>query len=512
MRFSSSLGCGLVLLRALAASAGIPSYFQRFPVTRSEINAATVLRELGQRVSSKATLYGPSDSRYPNATARWNNFAIPQIQIVVVAGEESDVSTIVRYCNENSLEFLAINGGHGNGKSLGSFKGVQINLKNLRNISIQDDGKTAWFGGGVYDGEANSYLWDQGYVVTTGSCDCVGMMGAGLGGGHGRLEGPYGMISDNIVQLHVVLGNGQAVVVNETSHSDLLWAMKGAGHNFGIVTSFEMRIYPNDLETWHYHSYIWTGDKLEAIFTALNNLQGNGTTPVNMTTNYGNFAMNTSITDTEPVICWTFAYRGSAKEAEGYLTELNAIEAVYEEYGDIPYPEIASAQQTGVDDFICQDGYTRITATAGLQVYNLTTERNIFDRFTQIIARNPTLAAGGVILHEGYSTEGVTAVASDSSAYPFRDDHHLMLVQIIVPPGNATIEKAAWDWAVEVRAQWNDGQPNRPIDAYVNYANGFEPLQQMYGHEAWRLEKLRNLKAKYDPSNRFRYYNPIISS
>ena len=65
-------------------------------------------------------------------------------------------------------------------------------------------------------------------------------------------------------------------------------------------------------------------------------------------------------------------------------------------------------------------------------------------------------------------------------------------------------------WAEEVRAQWNDGQPGRPINAYVNYANGFEPVEQWYGHEAWRLERLRGLKAKYDPYNRFRYYNPIV--
>lgn len=86
------------------------------------------------------------------------------------------------------------------------------------------------------------------------------------------------MVSDNFRQLNVVLANGTAIVVNETSHGDLLWGMKGAGHNFGIVTSFEMNIYPRGPETWHYYNYIWLGDKLEAVFDALNILHGNGAT------------------------------------------------------------------------------------------------------------------------------------------------------------------------------------------------------------------------------------------
>ena len=383
-------------------------------------------------------------------------------------------------------------------------------MAKLRDISIQPSGRSAWFGGGVYDGQAIDHLWNQGYVTATGACDCVGMMGPGLGGGHGPLEGLYGMVSDNFLQLNTVLANGTAIRVNETNYSDLFWGMKGAGHNFGIVTSFEANIYPQGPDTWHYHNYIWRGDKLDDVFNALNFLHGNGTTPVNMTINFGNFLMNSTITEEEPVISWTFAYRGAAEIAEKYLAPFNAIEAVYDESDDVPYPEISVVQGNGEDGFICQDGQVRITATAGLQVYNLTAEHQIFDGFKQRVASNPKLATGAGILHEGYSTEAVTVKNPDDSAYPFRADSHLMLFQTIIPPGNSSIEHAAWEWAKEVRAQWNDGQPGRPIDAYVNYANGFEPVEQWYGHEAWRLERLRGLKAKYDPLNRFRFYNPII--
>lgn len=284
----------------------------------------------------------------------------------------------------------------------------------------------------------------------------------------------------------------------------------GAGHNFGIVTSFELNIFPRGPDNWHYQNLTWRGDKLEAIFKALNKLHDNGKAPVDMAINFGNFLMNTTITDKEPVIFWTFAYRGSAKAAKKHLAPFAKIGSVYQESGDVPYPQISVAQQTDENAFICQHGYTRVTATAGLQVYNVTAERQIFDGFTKRVASNPALAAGGVVLHEGYSTKAVQAQNRDDSAYPFRDDPHLMLVQIIVPPNDPGLEKAVWEWVQEVRDFWNKGQPKRTANAYANYANRYEPVEQIYAHEPWRLKRLRDLKAKYDPFNRFQYYNPII--
>ncbi|KAK1975703.1 hypothetical protein LZ30DRAFT_605026 [Colletotrichum cereale] len=501
---------GLTVFQSLAAGANVPNYFERSLTTRQQLNTNHVRAELGGRLSKESAVFGPDDPRYSNATSRWNSYAMPQVQVVVSPGQESDISTIVNYCNENSIEFMAINRRHSFTHTLRSFNGIQINMASLSSIKIQPGGKSAWFGGGAYGGEVTRYLWDRGYVATTGSCDCVGMMGPGLGGGHGRHEGLYGMISDNIIQLNVVLANGDAVRVSKKSYSDLLWAMKGAGHNFGIVTSFELNIHPRGPSTWHYHSYIWRGDKLEEVFNAINKFHGKGNTPVDMPVNFGYFVMNATITDKEPVIFWTFAYRGSAKAAEKHLAPFNKIHSVYEVSGDVPYPKISEVQLMDENSFFCQHGQYRVIGTAGLQVYNLTSERQIFDAFTKRVASHPGLVGGGYLLHEGYATKAVQAQNPRDSAYPFRDDYHLMVVQITIPPNDPSLERAAWEWANEVRDFWNKGQPEREPNVYVNYANGFDPVEQMYGHEAWRLDRLRDLKAKYDPSNRFRYYNPII--
>ncbi|KAF9871850.1 hypothetical protein CkaCkLH20_10784 [Colletotrichum karsti] len=499
----------IALLHGLACGSDAPNYFERSPTTPRRLDANRVRRELGSRVSKATTIFGPEDSRYEIATSRYSTFAPPNVQVVVVPGKESDVSTIVKFCNRNSIEFLTVNRGHGWTKTLGTFKGIQIDLENLQNVDIQRSGRSAWFGGGTYAGPVAKYLWDRGYVTTTGSCDCVGLMGPGLGGGHGRLEGLYGLISDNVVQFNVVLANGASIRVSKSSHSDLFWALRGAGHGFGIVTSFEMNIFPRGPETWHYHNYYWRGDKLEAVFDALNKLHGNGTTPVDMAANFGGFSMNASITDKEPIIMWTFAYRGSAKAAERYLAPFNAIEAVSETFGDVPYPSVAAAQLQDEDSVNCRHNVIRVTSAVGLQVYNLTAERQIFEAYKKRVPLHPQLAAGASVFHEGYATAGMQAKNPMDSAYPFRDDNHLMLFSTVVPPDNATARKAALEWADEVRDQWRAGQPDRSLNVYLNYATGFETLDQIYGHEDWRLKRLRQLKKKYDPFNRFHFYNPV---
>jgi FAD/FMN-containing dehydrogenase len=137
------------------------------------------------------------------------------------------------------------------------------------------------------------------FSLATGSSGCVGFPGAGLGGGHGRYEGQYGMMVDNFITLNVVLADGSTIQVSQKSHDDLFWAMKGAGHNFGVVTSLELAIHPRGSDTWHYHNYVWSQDQLEAVFEALNTFHGNGTTPVLMGVNFGQFSIDPSMSATD---------------------------------------------------------------------------------------------------------------------------------------------------------------------------------------------------------------------
>ncbi|KAI1163880.1 hypothetical protein F5B18DRAFT_617685 [Nemania serpens] len=503
-----ALGLALIVFLRLVSGAAVPHYFRPPGTARHNLSVQQIIADLGPQLSNGSLLFGPSDSRWVEATHRYNTLAVPHVEVLVEPAHESDISTIVKFCNANGINFMAVNRAHSYTLGAGTFNGLQISMSKLRNIQIRPGGKTAVFQGGTYDYEVNEFLWDRGFVGTTGACDCVGMMGPGLGGGHGRYEGIHGLIGDNLVDMNVVLADGSAIKVNDKTHADLFWGMRGAGHNFGIVTSFEMKIYPKILETWHYHNYYWTADKLEGVFKALNKFHNNGNTPVLMAVNYGGYWWNPNVTDTEASIYWVFGYAGDAADAEKLLEPFNKIPAALSEQGDVPYPELATVQGTGLDGTLCVPNQKHIVATAGLQSYNIKNERKIYNTFNRMVAKHPELKTAHIV-HEGYSNEAVRRVASDSTAFPFRDDYLLMFFDTVIPDdGNLT--KVTKSWAAEVRDLWNEGQPGRKPSNYVNYAAGDEPVDSMYGYEPWRQEKLLHLKAKYDPHNKFRYYNPLI--
>lgn len=105
-------------------------------------------------------------------------------------------------------------------------------------------------------------------AVVTGTCECVSVLGPALGGGHGWLQGHYGLVADQFVSMNVVLADGTLQTIDE--NSDLWWAMKGAGQNFGIVTSLTSKIYDIEQYDWAIETLIFDGDKVEAVYQAAN--------------------------------------------------------------------------------------------------------------------------------------------------------------------------------------------------------------------------------------------------
>ncbi|KAF5602429.1 fad binding domain protein [Fusarium subglutinans] len=492
------------LLTTLAVSSplSVPSYFQPDHLTRREVPVFQIQQELGALLSESSLILLPSNPLWIETTKRWNTMAPPDIKVVVQPANEVDIPKIVKYCYRNSINFLVVNRGHGLTKSLGAFKGMQIDMKQLRSMDIARDGKSAWFQGGAYAYEVIPFLWDRGYVTSTGSNQCVGLTGPALGGGHGRYEGLYGLAGDNIIEMKVVLADGSTITVSDKSNKDLFWAMRGAGHNFGIVTNLKLKIYPAKIKTWHYHNYYWRQDKLETVFRALNKLQDYGKTPPLL-------GVLRDLTRVEAILWFTFAYAGPASEAERILRPFNAIDAIKDEMGDVPYPEIPVRQNTDISN--CVSARFSL-ASVMLQTWNITTERALYTHFMRNVALYPDLAATARLYYEGYAHRGVQAVDSASTAYPHRDEYHIAFFATVVPEGSSSLGPAE-KWAREARDMWYAGAPTRKPATYINYASGnkYESLKSIYGYESWRLARLRKLKAKYDPNNRFRFYVPIVS-
>jgi len=113
------------------------------------------------------------------------------------------------------------------------------------------------------------------------------------------------------------------------------------------------------------------------------------------------------------------------------LAPFNAIGAIGEQQGDVPYPELPNIQGTGDASPACMTGRLFNIITVGLQEYNITTERKIYNLYNENMAKYPGFKQGTRLFYEGYSNKAVQEVEPASTAFPHRDDHHLLYVHFL---------------------------------------------------------------------------------
>lgn len=252
---------------------------------------------------------------------------------------------------------------------------------------------------------------------------------------------------DHFVNLNIVLANGTAVSVNANSHPDLWWAMRGAGHNFGIVTSFDSKIWRDDFKKYYVKTYQFAGSSLETLIERVNEFQGNGTLDPVWLASFGSYSMNTTLRKTEAsnsiysstrqspchhvsnrkqaTISWIFlhdgplsAYAKAALEPFDQLSPLSVNEV------NVGYDTVADQVGGAVNGSSCEANKTHILGTNYFQVYNTTTMREIYDLYNDKIRQHPRLG-GTFVLVEGYGMQGVKSFKSSDSAYAFRDENIL---------------------------------------------------------------------------------------
>ncbi|KAF4966871.1 hypothetical protein FSARC_5484 [Fusarium sarcochroum] len=454
--------------------------------------------DLTAKLSPQASIVFPDDASFGGLVSRWREWHAPQAGAVVTAFTESDVQETIRYANEHGIPFLARSGGHGATEALNLAKDVIIvDLRGQDAIEIAEDGKSATIGGGARIKKVVNNLWAAGKETVTGICECVGISAPILGGGHGWLQGQYGLLSDQVISARVVLPSGEVVVASEESNPDLFWALRGAGHNFGIVTEWEYRIYDVKNPKWSYEIFIFLGDKLEEVLELTNKMMK--TQPAELTT--WMYIINIpEIDPNKPIIWYAVISDSPVQEARNYAKPLHDIGPINVNAGAVPMPDLAAITIMSDDSVACAKGATALRFPIGLKTYDAPALRKVYEEISEVSKRIPELA-GSFFLLEGYSTHGVKAVDANNSAFPHRDDEILVTSAIIYKP-NSTLNALAQEHGKNLRQYLLEasGDPEH-LRAYVNYAHGDESLEEMYGHEPWRIEKLKELKKKWDPEN-----------
>jgi len=203
---------------------------------------SALVTELAGQVSG--SVLGPQDVGYDAARAVHNGLVDRKPALIVRCRTTCDVINALSFAHRAGLEVSIRGGGHNVAGRAVTDGGVMVDLAEMKGIAIDPEEATAAAEGGVTWGELNDAAAEHGLAVTGGTVSGTGIAGYTLGGGLGWLMAKYGLAADNLLAVELVTAEGDLLNVDAASHTDLFWALRGGGGNFGVATSFTYRLHP----------------------------------------------------------------------------------------------------------------------------------------------------------------------------------------------------------------------------------------------------------------------------
>ena len=191
----------------------------------------------------------PEDDGYEEARRVQNGLIDRRPAVIVRCAGATDIAGAVKLARSSGLEISVRGGGHNVAGRAVAEGGLMIDLSPMRGIHVDPTARTARAQGGVLWAELNREADAHGLAVTGGAISSTGIAGYTLGGGLGWLMAKHGLGCDNLLGVELVTADGEILNVDDASHPDLMWALRGGGGNFGVAASFVYRLHPVSMVT-----------------------------------------------------------------------------------------------------------------------------------------------------------------------------------------------------------------------------------------------------------------------
>jgi FAD/FMN-containing dehydrogenase len=426
-------------------------------------------------------LIRPDDPEYDSARAVWNGMIDRRPALVVRPTGADDVATAVGFAREHDL-VLAVKGG---GHSIPGFStcddGLVIDLSLMRSASVDPEARTAEVNGGAHLGELDGAAQAVGLVCPVGVVSHTGVAGLTLGGGMGRLQRKFGLTIDNLLAVDIVTADGRFVRASDDEHPDLFWGLRGAGANFGVVTSFQFRLHPMD-RTITFGSVVHPIERAAQLAELYRELIETGPDEV-----WGSFRLG--MESGRPVADLSITHCGSLEAAERDLAPLrsfgppNADTIAAQPYLQVQH--MNDEPQAWGHRFYMKSGF----------LPSLPDE--VVDLAVQAVSHIPEGTNCGIYL---WSCGGAySAVPEDATAFSGRDAAFWFSAEAMWE--DAAHDDPCRDWA---RAIMDEVMPFTSAGRYVNdvVEAGEDVARSVYGDA--KYEQLVALKRAWDPDNVFR--------
>lgn len=425
----------------------------------------------------------PGDAEYEGARSVFYGGIDRRPAIIVRVKGADDVAWVVTFARETGLELSIRSGGHSVAGHSVADGGVMLDLSDMKAININIEQHTAWAETGITAGEYTLAAGAHGLATGFGDTGSVGIGGITLGGGIGYLVRKYGLTIDDLLAAELVTADGQVLKVNAESHPDLFWAIRGGGGNFGVATRFLFRLHEVNIAVGGMlilpataaiiASFIASAEAAPEELSTIANIMPAPPMPFVPAEYHGKL-----------ILMALMCYAGASEAGERAIAPFRALATpIVDMVRPISYPEMyppedGSYHPTAVGSTLFMDDIDRSAADL------------ILDRLS---ASDAPMRVAQLRVLAG----AMARVSIDDTAFAHRTRRIMVNVAAFYNGIEDQAERQSWVLDFAAALQQGDSA------AYVNFLGdeGEARIRAAYPGATW--ERLRKVKACYDPTNLF---------
>ncbi|MFC0598828.1 FAD-binding oxidoreductase [Streptomyces palmae] len=451
-------------------------------------------REL--RAAFTGELISPQDAEFDTARRIWNGMIDRRPALIARCRTTSDVSAAVRYTHGAGLPVSVRCGGHNVAGTSVVDGGVVIDLSLMREVRIDTENRIAEADGGCLLRDVDLATTAHDLICPAGVYSYTGLSGLALGGGYGWRARKWGLTCDHIIGAEVVLADGSVVEASEEQHQDLLWALRGGGGNFGIVTRFRLRLRP--AERMLVRTGLYAGDNAAAALRSYRKFTGTLSDDFHLLGGLRHTRPADPVPEElrdRPVL--DFLSICSADDGES-RAEADALFAAMPE-GATTETEMTYLELQAMCDESAPDGRRYYTKSG----YVSELDDEAIDRLVAAAGANPS-STGSIDIE--FLLGAISRGSAEDSAFPQRQAP--FMVSAYGSWDDAELDTPGIAWARRTMAALRDWEHPGGYVNYISLEDNPGDAVETYGTDIYA--RLTRVKRQYDPRNFFRGTRAVI--
>jgi FAD/FMN-containing dehydrogenase len=433
------------------------------------MNALNTLRSV-----VRGQVWLPGDPGFDASRRPWNLAVEQPVAAVVEAADAADVAALVGHARAAGLSIATQPNGHGaTGRTDGT---ILLRTARLDTLGIDPAARRARIGAGVTSGQVQTAAAPHGLTGLPGSSPIVSVTGLALGGGLSWFGRKHGWVADNVTAFDIVDAHGQQRHVTADTDTDLLWALRGGGGDFAIVTALELSLHP--APRLYGGRILWDAEHAPAVLDAYRQITADAPAELTVWLDLLHFPSS------DPMVAIDATHLGDASEARDLLGPLDRLPRPLSDSRRImPTSELGTITAEPTDP---SAGISRGELLTGLD--DTTAKTLLSDAIAPLLSVQ--------IRH----LDGAFTRPSDSPHGPLTEPYALYLFGIPTDPAAAAAVTAK-QHALADTLPVNGRKPLTYLNPGETAADAFTPAA---------LNRLRGIKRNHDPHDLFRSNFPVL--